>query len=531
MLQALIVDDEPSHIQGLIRHIPWMNLGYAIPLTAETGEEAVPMLQDNAIHVLITDITMPGMNGIELAAEAKIIHPEIQILVISGYNEFEFAQDAIEVGAQGYVLKPLKLGEIERKLTAFRQTIENIKQINEQTLQLQTMVSDSRELLKESFVYELLEDEPMEEGMLSSWSHLLDLPGLTQGILLVAAVLDDFNVSVREARSRLMLNSALRQSVTVSLQELGFILAAAIKPDGVAVILVNPTSDKRMLLDKQMTFVQDYMRNTYQVSVTIGISREGRKWEETGQLYREVKYTVADARQSDNGLLVHVGRMERKVYEDLRDREIMLPGLLSLAEGDDPVLLIEEVGKAFEQMDAKAHSFAYIQSFSISLIGELSRKLWNDVEAVTYLSNRAWHRLLECKTVHVMQAIVLEYMDSAFGLARKERTLRQHHLINRIASYIADQLPASMTVKQLADRFHISAGHLSVLFKKETGQTISDFVKSLRMNKAKELLQDPTIRIYEVSERIGFQTPAYFTYQFKKYEGCTPQEYRDRYYR
>ncbi|MNC62142.1 HTH-type transcriptional activator Btr [compost metagenome] len=79
--------------------------------------------------------------------------------------------------------------------------------------------------------------------------------------------------------------------------------------------------------------------------------------------------------------------------------------------------------------------------------------------------------------------------------------------------------------------FHISAGHLSVLFKKETGQTISDFVKSLRIKKAKELLQDPTIKIYEVSERIGFQTPAYFTYQFKKNEGCTPQEYRDRYYR
>lgn len=531
MLQALIVDDEPSHIQGLIRHIPWTKLGYAIPLTAETGEEAIPLLQDNRVDVLITDITMPGINGIELAVEAKIIHPEIQILIISGYNEFEFAQDAIEVGAQGYVLKPLKLSEIERKLTAFRQTLTNIKQINEQTLHLQTMVSDSRELLKESFVYELLEDEPMEAGVLSSWAHLLNLPHLTHGILLIVAVFDDFNVSMREARSRLMLNSALQQSLAISLQDMGFMLAAAVKPDGVAAILVNPTCDKRMLLDKQMTFVQDYMRNTYQVSVTVGISREGRKWEEIGQLYREIKYTVADARQSDNGLLLHVGRMERKAYEDLREREILLPSLLSLAEGDDPVLLTREVGTAFEQMEAKGHSFAYIQSFSISVIGELTRKLWNDVEAVTYLSNRALHRILECKTVPVMKAIILEYIDSAFGLARKERTLQQHHLINRIASYIAEQLPDSMTVKQLADMFHISAGHLSVLFKKETGQTISDFVKSLRMNKAKELLQDPTIKIYEVSERIGFQTPAYFTYQFKKNEGCTPQEYRDRYYR
>jgi two-component system response regulator YesN len=474
---------------------------------------------------------MPGMNGIELAAEAKSIHPDIQILIISGYNEFEFAQEAIEVGAQGYVLKPLKLGEIERKLTAFRQTLENIKQINEQTLRLKAMVSDSRELLKESFIFDLLDNEPMEDEMLTSWCHLLNLPDLTEGIQLIVAAIDDYAVSGSDAQSRVMLSTALLQSVSVSLQDMGVILVSALKQGEVAAILVNPATNKRILIDKQMSFVQDYMRNTYQASVTVGISREGRKWTEAGQLYREIKYTVADARESGNGLLVHVGRTERKAYEDFRLRENLLPGLLTLAESDELDRLMEEVGLAFEEMDAKSQSPAYIQSFSISLLGELSRKLWNDMEAVTYLSNRALHRLLECKTAGLLKDIVLEYIESAFLLARKERTLQQHHLINRIASYIEDQLPISTTVKQLADMFHLSAGHLSVLFKKETGQTISDYVKGLRMKKAKELLQDPTIKIYEVAERVGFQTPAYFTYQFKKNEGCTPQEYRDRYYR
>ncbi|MFC5469125.1 response regulator [Cohnella suwonensis] len=531
MLQALIVDDEPSHVQGLIRHIPWESLGFTVPLTAETGESALSVLQGSKIDVLITDVSMPGMNGIELAAAAKSIHPDIQILIISGYNEFEFAQEAIEVGAQGYVLKPLKIGEIERKLTAFRQTLENINQINEQTLYLRAMLSDSRELLKESFLFDLLEDEPMEEDMLASWCQLLNLPSLNEGILLIVAELDDHTASGRDAKSRLMLSSALLQSVAVSLQNMGVVLVSALKPDGVAAILVNPTTDKRIFIDKQMSFVQDYMRNNHQASVTVGISRDGREWTEAGQLYREIKYTVADARQSGTGMLVHVGRSEQKAYEDFRTREILLPGLLALAESDEPDRLLEEVGLAFEEMDIQSQSFAYIQSFSISLLGELSRKLWNDMEAITCLSNRAFHRLLECKTVGLLKDIVLEYIGSAFVLARKERTLQQHHLINRIASYIEDQLPISVTVKQLADMFHLSAGHLSVLFKKETGLTISDYVKGLRMKKAKECLQDPTIKIYEVAERVGFQTPAYFTYQFKKSEGCTPQEYRDRYYR
>ncbi|SET08757.1 two-component system, response regulator YesN [Paenibacillus sp. NFR01] len=531
MLQALIVDDEPSHIQGLIRHIPWGNLGYAFPLTAESGEAALPIFHSHRIDVLITDITMPGMSGIELAAAAKATRPELQILIISGYNEFEFAQDAIEVGAHGYVLKPLRLSEIERKLASFRESLENIRQIHEQTRQLQAMVSDSRELLKESFVHDLLEEETLGAEILASWEHLLELPAITHGILVAAVFLDDGTIPGKDARSKLMLNAALLQSCAVSLQNLGYVLTAAVKPDGVAAVLINPSSDERAQLDKRMAFVQEYMNQTYQVSVTSGIGREGQAWNEAGRLYRELKYTIAEARRSEQGQRVHVGQMERKAYEDLREREILLPNLLALADSEEPARLIEAVGQAFEQMGAKAHSFSYIQSFSISLLSELSRKLWNDVEAVTYLSSRVLHRLMECKTVAELKSVELEYIQSAFMLVRKERTLQQHHLINRIASCIEEQMPESLTVKQLADRFHVSAGHLSVLFKKETGQTISDFVKAMRMKKAKELLQDPTIKVYEVSERVGFQTPAYFTYQFKKNEGCTPQEYRDRYYR
>lgn len=530
MLQALIVDDEPTHVQGLIRHIPWVKFGYTEPLTAQSGEKAMTLLHSRNIDVLITDVSMPGMNGIELSTAAKAIHPDIQILIISGYNEFEFAQEAIEIGVQGYVLKPLNLGEIKRKLSSFRQTLENIKQINEKTSNFQTMISDSLEVLKDSYIYELLENEPMEEWMLNSWCRLLHLPDLTEGIRILVVSLDNYAVPGNDANRRLMLSSALLQSVSVSFQDMGNVLVSKLKPDEVAVILVNPTADGKSQMDKRMRFIQDYMRDTHRESVTIGVSREGSEWKEIQRLFREARHTMAEARLSGSGQLVYVGSDEQKAYEDFQQQETLLPSLLALAESDEADRLAEAVGQAFDELNAKA-PFAYIQAFSIGLLGDLSRKSCQDIEAIAYLSKRAWHRLLECKTVGCLKDIVLEYIDSAFLLARKERTLRQHHLINRIVAFLEDQLSNNVTVKQLADKFHLSAGHLSVLFKKETGQTISDFVKDLRMKKAKELLRDPSIKIYEVAERVGFQTPDYFTYQFKKNEGCTPQMYRDRYYR
>ncbi|TCN01111.1 two-component system response regulator YesN [Paenibacillus sp. BK033] len=531
MLQALIVDDEPSNVYGLVRHIPWAKLGYTNPLTAESGEEAVPILEASPIDVLITDVSMPGMNGIELAAEAKRVYPDIQILVISGYNEFEFAQEAIEVGAKGYVLKPLKLSEIERKLSAFRQTIERITQINEQTVKLKEIVTDSQEMLKDTFIFDLLEEEAMEEETLHSWCQLLHLPQRpTDGIQLITAVLDNYADSSVSAHNRLMVGSALQQSTSIALRELGDVLVSKIRPDQLVAIIVSPPIDKRSYISKQINFVQEYMHNSYGVSVTVGISRWGSEWQEMNQLFREVKFTIADARHSGSGQLVYVGNAERKAFEDFRMHENMLPELLMLAESDDPILLIDKVEQSFTDLERREHTFAYIQSLSISLLGELSLKVWQDSEEINFLNKRAWHRLLDCKTIDATKDIVIDYIRSAVLFERKERSLQQHHLISRIVSHMEDQLPVSITAKQLADKFHLSAGHLSVLFKKETGQTISDFVKNLRMKKAKEMLQDPTIKIYEVAERIGFQTPAYFTYQFKKNEGCTPQEYRDRYY-
>ena len=113
---------------------------------------------------------------------------------------------------------------------------------------------------------------------------------------------------------------------------------------------------------------------------------------------------------------------------------------------------------------------------------------------------------------------------------RKKMSSHQHNLIQRVAYYIEAHIHDNVTVKQLAELHHLNASYLSVLFKKTTGKTVSEFVQETRMNKAMELLRDPHIRVYEVAERVGFQTAAYFTYLFKKTTGYTPQEYRDYHY-
>lgn len=129
-MRALIVDDEPMQIQGLLKHIRWEALGYRTPLTARSGMEALKVLQENKVDVLITDVAMPGMTGIELLARIQADYPQqqsMQTVIISGFDEFEFVQEAIQLGAKAYVLKPVKTEELEQKLEALRTAAEKKK--------------------------------------------------------------------------------------------------------------------------------------------------------------------------------------------------------------------------------------------------------------------------------------------------------------------------------------------------------------------------------------------------------------------
>lgn len=124
MLKALIVDDEPNHRFGLAKHVNWNGLGYDSPLLAEDADEALFLTGNNRIDVLIADVCMPGMDGIELVKEMRVRYPDIHVLIISGYEEFEFARAAVEAGAKAYLLKPLKIEEVENWLKKFRNEIK-----------------------------------------------------------------------------------------------------------------------------------------------------------------------------------------------------------------------------------------------------------------------------------------------------------------------------------------------------------------------------------------------------------------------
>lgn len=526
MIQALIVDDEPMHLEGLARHVRWESLGYAQPLKAMSGEAALAIIHEHRVHVLVTDVSMPGITGIELTARCKEADPGIQVLMVSGYNEFEFVQEAIDVGAQGYVLKPIKVEEIEGKLAAFSASLEKLQRIEAETNQLQEKVSGSLDVVKERFIHDLVEGA-VEPETVASWTRLLELPDLKAGIRLVLFSSDRLLDEGMDARSRVMRGAAFFKTVNVSLSDLSSVIAAKLGQQEVLAVHMNPTSEDKAKLEKQFSFIQNIMLEQHGSSITIGVSQTCLNWSDVPLVYKRIKFMMARARLLDSGLVLYENQLDDTDFQNHRVSEEYIPAIVHMLEEAKQTTKAMEYSSNILTMLEAGQSFSYLQAFTLGLISELARNPTRPKSLEAEVNVSTMQQLLECNQASQVRQLTLGYLAQYASARQNEQVSQQHHLVQIICEFICGHLDENITVKQLAEMNHINASYLSVLFKKETGQTISDYIQEIRINRAKELLQNPTVRVYEVAEKVGFQTAAYFAYLFKKITGQTPQEYRN----
>ncbi|MDQ0062843.1 response regulator transcription factor [Paenibacillus harenae] len=529
LLKALIVDDEPTHIQGLERYIKWKELGFDAPYTAESGQEALEIMRNEPIDVLISDVSMPVMTGIELVAKSKAIHSQLQVLMISGYNEFEFVQEAMNVGAQAYVLKPIKVEEVESKLTGFRKTLTKLKQIEDQAQELQQKVNGSLDIVRERFVADVIGEAGVNLEMLHSWDGLLELPSMPREIGIIVFGYDQFHTSGQDARERVVIGTGFLKAVHVGLSDYEHIFVAKTGADEIVALHINLTPMERASIEKQLAFIQNVMQEQYGSTVTIGNSRLCSAWEEVPLLYKEVKFMMARSRLMEGGQILHYDRLEESDFQQFRLREEVIPEIIGLTEAESDVRkVVDYVNNVFDMLLSQpAMLFTYMQAFGMALLSELARKQkWNK-ELGGEMNLQMWQKLIDCRSEAQIRDVVLDYIQRYKVIETKGEANQRHNLIGKVTAYLEAHFQEHITVKQIAEIHHLNASYLSVLFKKEMGKTISDFLQETRMNKAKELLRDPSIKVYEVSEQVGFQTSAYFAYLFKKTTGYSPQEYRD----
>jgi len=526
MFSVLIVDDECLERRGLCRHFDWQAHGMEVAGEAENGAEALRFLEDRPVDFLVTDVAMPVMDGIELAREAKKRYPSMKILFISGYNDLEYLKGALTVEAVDYLLKAIDLEEMSQTVRRVAAELSRERQKEDLLRNMESQLQQSIPLLQEKLLRTLIRDEDLDEMDVDGQIAFLGLPlsARDRYCLFVMRVANYYACFTRRSeRERQLLSLAVQRIAREALSaHFTPLVCESGQGECVCVLRLPEAQDlEETLLSLSESLCETY-RNTFDMEMHIGISHYVEGYAHLCGAYRGA-VSALNRNLLGGNRQVAVDMEERPALSPFRALEKQLLAAVQAGQSSFSDTLYLEL-KAIENVDELRNTLFYLM---ISL-SRISHQYQLHSEQANYgILSRKCEAFFCCRTPDEMIRLVLAYYQELLEEMRQRPERRRNHLVSHIQQVIARRYRENLTVAELAKEVYLTPTYLCQLFKQETDVTVNEYMTALRLEKAKELLRDPSIKLYDVCAMIGYASPAYFTKLFKRHTGLTPSEYRD----
>lgn len=465
MYSLIIVDDDELIRKGLEKVIPWEGMGLEVVSTFPSAVDALEYLRSEPVDVILTDVKMPGMTGLELVEEAKKLHPRCKAVIISGFSEFELVKNALTLKVEDYLLKPLSQGDIEKvfrklvsELDAQRHPAADADTSFRTGYDMVTMLSREYELWNEYRPQTVNKLVLVSSGSSAELGQALCLvPHVSKGqYTAFIAPVEGYEAQIEAAREAI-------------------------------------AGPYRMVVGSDVFWADDIVPSFWGAFGMLPEADEGR-----------VSYH--DDRKGDETLrLVH---LERKILIDMIEggNQEQAEEAVEEAIGKAGMLRPEEQGYVYCSIIYKLLVYFSMKdsigeyqygsiNFSNAAPDELAARFRED-----------FHRLTEMLSAR-------SDSNSRLLISRTQRYVREHY---------GDP---SLRLQQIADELQISYGYLSSIFTHIAGQSFKQFLIEVRMEEARKLLLSRRYRIYEIADKVGYSNPRYFNEAFRKYYGCSPVEY------
>jgi len=520
MLKAFVVDDEIVIREGIRNSFPWEESGFLLAGEAPDGEIALSMLQDIKPDILITDIKMPFMDGLTLSRKIMCTMPWIHIVILSGYDDFSYAKEAISLGVKEYLLKPVSAYELGQVLRRIGQSIDDERRQQADYEAIKRQLASSNRFVQEKWLLELISNSPVDNVLAQAENLNIKLSAHWYRVMLIAGGEQDDMLLVWAHVQRLSEGSG------------GMILLCETGGRIAAVVMGNSDED---LEERAFAFAQAVK---YEVERSVGITLRvaiGAPAEGIG----EVAGSYASAQDVLKGMAKNADQTR---IMDTVDRDMQVGAKLM---GLNVVPLFEKLRYASSQ---EAEEILKNHFDSIGTVARQSVIMANYLYVdILLAAMRVIHENGGDPAEIIPEAVQQQsgplrtftgqedMVDSARQILLKAIQFRDSHTISRYDSVIRsafayiDQNYANpdITLSEVAKHVALSNNHFCTVFSQEVGNTFIEYLTTLRMKKARELLKSTDMRSSEVAIAIGYNDPHYFSYLFKKYVGMNPREYRN----
>lgn len=521
MYSVLLVDDEELDLEGMRRFVPWAQLGMEVKGCVNNALSACDILDEQPIDILVSDVNMPYMSGLELAKTALQRKPDIRIIFVSGYQEFSYVQQALSLKAYNYVLKPMDDNELVATLLKVKRDLDKEAHRREEEQAYRQLLPMARN----DMLIRLLEGEA-DAGSEPAAKRLgaFGLERLNWPVRVAVAELDHPN-RTDGAPEPQELSKAFWEAMHDTWSRAGSVPFGRLSSYRIALLLEEDRQPRLLDLLREACVRQPPL------SVTTGLGEPARSPEELASSYRQAVSAVEAKMFLGKGSVIN--------YEDVRGEPEMLDfrlldarmnELLNAVDEYELVHVCDGIDKLFESM-TKLRSEYTVRNLSGYIVWKLEQHLNARDENLFELLDidiRRLDVLMQLETIDEIRNWLTRRLFELSEKLRDKSNAKESKFIRSVVRVMKERMHENITLKDIAQHFSFSPSYLGYLIKEKSGFTFSELLVQFRMEKACELLKQPGIKIYEVADRAGYRYLPYFSRQFKERFGMTPLEYRKR---
>ncbi|PWJ49488.1 response regulator transcription factor [Faecalicatena contorta] len=516
MMQALIVDDERMIRMGICTAIPWNILGVEKVFSAESGKEALALLSQESIDVMITDIKMTGMTGIELISEIRKIKEDIRIIVLTGYDEFDYARECIRMQVQDFLLKPVDEEVLIDSIRKQVQVVKSRRKIKEEQFHVSRISGISEQMCLESWMRTLVLNKGTTEiiDKICNKYHYARHARMRIAILISSVCPNGVSEGESDFLLRLTIKNILIGYLDAEKQGITF------EDDEGRIVLALFEGEKSDQLENCIDTFTKLIQEECNVRIRIVMGNVVEGFEKAALSFNDAMYLWNEEKNEYKTLIEHKGKkgqldMFREVYAELKNS-------LNSNIGNTERLL-----RIFDSFCAATNSYNITDQYVSRCCFEIASSVY-----FNYVVESGENA--DSKLNSLLAALLNADRNENYKITKAflENLLEGegddgHELVLQVKRYINEHLTDDITVAGIAQYFYLSPNYFSRLFKRVTNEGCNEYIVRKRIEKAKYILAATNMKIGKIAGDVGYRDSNYFSLAFKKQTGMSPQQYRE----
>jgi two-component system response regulator YesN len=533
MYKVMLADDDYPVIELLSEGIDWEALGFRLVSTHENGEGAWEQAQRDMPDLLVTDIGMPKMDGLELTARLKERKPNLRTIILTCHDEFQYARQAIRLNVQEYLLKDtLDPNDLVQLLKRFKISMDEERQSSWEQSRLIALVNETKELRKEKFFRSFVDQPLISPGQ---WRREAGAFGILldgEACLPTVGFIDGYP----QLRKRFSSDQTLRFAVGNVIDE----VLAGLRPKAVhagydarrlMLLFAYRPGLKTNVYDEAreaLRTVRDTLRKVLKVrmSFLIGTGCDGPE-----TLKSELTMLLGSEGQRfymQDGDIARLRPWKASAVDLFAHYERASTELREALVGKSPGDVEKTTDVWIAHIRREEYAPAAVKDWTLKLLLDLKLKLHSLQMMGSIRSADTLHKeIVEIDSLGELRTWLIEHLQMA---VRPNETARaaagKRTDVLKACQYVSQNLGRRISLEEVADHLHLNPSYFSRLFKKELGMTFIEYVTLLKMERAKELLDQTSLSVGEICEQLGYDNQSYFIKTFKAHSGATPMEYR-----